>query len=88
LFLIANRFGRCHSYGMWMLILSFLMPTPSFAIETSAAQKWVCKKRTRQVYRAFYRTEVVQLPDGSWRFDYGIGDELQIYDLYFAALAA
>jgi hypothetical protein len=74
---------------MWMIILSFLMSTPSLAIETAGddvAEKWVCKRRTRQVYRAFYRTEVVKLPDGNWRFDYGIGDELQIYDLYFAAL--
>lgn len=76
-----------------MKLLSAVVMSVLFSIgsltEASAqelASKWVCKKRSRQVYSAFYRTEVVRLPDGQFRFDYGIGDQVQIYDLYFASL--
>ncbi len=47
---------------------------------------WICKKRSRQVYNAFYRTEITQDVFGNFRFEYGVGDKLQIYELYFAAV--
>lgn len=44
----------------------FVLPTLFLAHGSAAAQTTalVCKKRTRQVYSAFYRTEILSAADG------------------------
>lgn len=71
-----------------MSAIKTLVIVSTFLVSGASAQagdKIVCKKRTPQVYTAFYRVEIEQMTSEYTRFEYGIGDSNQTFEIYFRA---